>query len=147
MSVHRTPSRFFAQSTASQRRPRSCLTVEQSRIPTRKTACRFAAVVGLPQSKRGRAGRFALNRQLIPNQPMCPDRAFARQMIGAFEAFRRAKRNGRDPLPEVIGYWNGETQPVTQKDIEHESSYGDLSRVFPFLKQRNAKPINDESQP
>lgn len=86
-------------------------------------------------------------RQLIPGQPMCPDRAFARQMLGAFEAFRRAKRNGRDPLPEIIGYWTGETQPITQADIEHESSYGDLSRIFPFLKQRNSKPINDESQP
>ena len=71
-------------------------------------------------------------RQLIP-QPRCPDRAYARQMIGAFEAFRRAKINKRDPVQDIIEYNATGREHWTPADIVRKAQYGDLSRAFSFL--------------
>ena len=82
-------------------------------------------------------------RTLIPGQPRCPDRAYARRMIEAFEAFRRAKRNGRDPLPEIIEYNATGREHWTPNDVARKASYGDLSRAFSFLRKPDGKTFRE----
>lgn len=74
---------------------------------------------------------------------MCPDRAFARQLIEAFEAFRRAKRNGRDPLPELVEFNTTGREHWTPADIVRKATYGDLSRAFSFLHKPDEKTFRE----
>ena len=67
---------------------------------------------------------------------MCPDRAFARQMIASYKLFKRAKRNGADPAKTLQDYWEGKPVKTTPEDVLIESAYGNLSRVFPWLRSR-----------
>lgn len=95
-----------------------------------------------------------------PMERLCENRAFANQLLGAFEAFKRAKRNGRDPLPDIIEYNLTGREHWTPNDIARKAHYGDLNKVFSFtrrpdnrtfreyLKERYAdtlNPVNDES--
>lgn len=81
-------------------------------------------------------------------------------MIGAYECFRRAKRNGRDPLPDIIEYNLTGREYWTPNDIVRKAHYGDLSKAFSckrkpdgktfrrYLMDRYAEtlnPVNDES--
>ena len=74
---------------------------------------------------------------------MCPDRAFARQMIGAYEAFKRAKINKRDPVQDVIEYNLTGREHWTTADIVRKATYGDLSRAFSFLRKPDGKTFRE----
>lgn len=72
---------------------------------------------------------------------MCPDRAFARQMIEAYEVFRRAKVNKRNAEADLVAYWRDGTQHFNANDIARKASYGDLSKAFSFMRKPDGKPF------
>ncbi|MDD4347951.1 MAG: hypothetical protein PHF70_02495 [Opitutales bacterium] len=55
-------------------------------------------------------------------------------MIEAYECFRRAKINKRDPVQDVIEYNATGREHWTPADIVRKAQYGDLSKVFPWLR-------------
>lgn len=94
-----------------------------------------------------------------PMEILCENRAFANQLLGAFEAFKRAKINKRDPVQDIIEFNATGREHWTPADIVRKASYGDLSRAFSFtrrpdnrtfreyLKERyhdTLNPVNDE---
>lgn len=90
---------------------------------------------------------------------LCENRAFATQMIEAYEVFRRAKVNKRNAEADLVAYWRDGTQHFNANDIVRAAHYGDLSRAFSsmrkpdnrtfreYLLERYAdtlNPVNDE---
>ncbi len=78
-----------------------------------------------------------------PMEILCENRAYANQLLGAFEAFRRAKRNGRDPVQDVIEYNLTGREHWTTADIVRKAQYGDLSRAFSFLRKPDEKTFRE----
>ena len=74
-----------------------------------------------------------------PMECLCENRAFANQLLGAFEAFKRARINGRDPLKDIVEYHLTGRERWTTADIVRKAHYGDLSRAFSFMRKPDGK--------